>query len=224
VTVSSRRALALSLSLSLAFVALGAAPAAAKRLLAGRTFVIDPGHGTKTPDGSLLNVGAVGWHGIREEDVVLAVGEDLATMLRRDGATVVLTRSYRQPYRTGSVLRLDNRARAALANRIHATAFVALHADANHSGHAGGTSVFWLRPNSVALANVIRENLRSLGFGESEFRRRDLAVTNEARVPAVLVELGFVTNPGQARLLADHAFQRRAAVALDAALREAYER
>ncbi len=203
---------------------LSAAQAAATPSLHGTTFVVDPGHGTRFPDGSSLNVGAVGPDGVEEQTVVLAVAEDLAALLRSGGATVVLTRSYAAPYRTGTDKSVDNRARAALANRLGATAFVALHADSSVDPSAHGTSVFWLRPNSVALANAVRARLAPLRLGESEFRVRDLAVTNEARVPAVLVELGFVSNPREERLLAAPAFQKREAAALYAALGDAFGR
>jgi N-acetylmuramoyl-L-alanine amidase len=192
---------------SLAFVAVsfclsapGAAPAdpAAATPLRGALFVVDPGHGTRFPDGSSLNVGAVGPHGVEEQRVVLAVGEDLA--------------------------RLDNRARAALANRLGATAFIALHADSSLDPAAHGTSVFWLRPNSVPPANAVRARLAPLGLGESQFHARDLAVTNEARLPAVLVELGFVSNPKEERVLATPAFQTREAAASYAALADAFAR
>jgi N-acetylmuramoyl-L-alanine amidase len=209
------------------WVLLGVSPAAraANRTpLANELFVVDPGHGTRYPDGRPLNVGAVGPHGVQERMVTLAVAEDLATLLRSVGARVVLTRSYAAPYRTGTVVRLDNRARAALANRLGATAFVAIHADADVNGNARGTSVFWLRPNSLRLANAVRAELAPLGLGEAAFHPRDLAVTNEARVPAVLVEIGFVSNPTQERLLAMPAFQRREARALFAAIVKTYGR
>jgi N-acetylmuramoyl-L-alanine amidase len=196
----------------------------AATLLAGETFVVDPGHGTRYPDGSALNVGAVGPHGVQEQVVALDVGEDLARRLRAAGARVVLTRSFAHPVRVGTVKRLDNRSRAALANRLGATAFVAIHADASLDAAQRGTSVFWLRPNSVALARAMRRRLRALGMGESEFRARDLAVTNEARVPAVLVELGFVSNPRQERLLGSPAMQERAADALFEALVDTFGR
>jgi N-acetylmuramoyl-L-alanine amidase len=194
------------------------AVAVAASTLSGETFVLDPGHGTRYPDGSSLNVGAVGPHGVQEQIVTLDVAEDAAARLRELGATVVLTRTRAHPFRVGTDKRLDNRARAALANRIGATAFVAIHADSSLSSAQSGTSVFWLRSNSVALANAMRASLRSLGLGESEFRNRDLAVTNEARVPAVLVELGFVSNPAQEALLATPSFQEREARALVAAI------
>jgi len=200
------------------------ADAAQSPTLRGATFVVDPGHGTRYPDGSALNVGAVGPHGVEEQKVTLAVGEDLAALLRGAGARVALTRSFAAPYRTGTDKRLDNRARAALANRLGATAFIAIHADSSVDPTAHGTSVFWLRPNSVRLANAVRARLSPLGLGESQFRARDLAVTNEARVPAVLVELGFVSNPREERLLATPSFQRREAAALFVALTDAFGR
>jgi N-acetylmuramoyl-L-alanine amidase len=190
--------------------------------LAGKLFVLDPGHGVRYPDGRPLNVGAVGPGGVEEARVTVAVAEDLAELLRVAGARVVLTRSSASFYRYAVDRGRDNRARAALANRLGATAFVSIHGDSSLDRAARGTSVFWLRPNSGALANAVRHHLAPLGLGESQFRPRDLAVTNEARVPAVLVELGFVSNPAQAVLLADPAFQQREARALYDALVEVF--
>jgi N-acetylmuramoyl-L-alanine amidase len=190
------------------------ASAAPHASLSGKVFVVDPGHGVRYPDGSPLNVGAVGAGGLEESKITLAIAEDLARRLRAAGARVVLTRSFAKPYRVGTVVRVDNRARAALANRLGATAFIAVHADGSLDPAKRGTSVFWLRPNSEALARAVRAHLAPLGLGESEFRVRDLAVTSEARVPAVLVEIGFVSNPAQAQLIATPSFQEREAQAL----------
>jgi N-acetylmuramoyl-L-alanine amidase len=196
--------------------------AAPHQSLAGKLFVVDPGHGVRYPDGSPLNVGAVGPGGIEELKITLAIGEDLARRLRRAGAGVVLTRSYERPFRVASDRRKDNRARAALANRLAATAFISVHADGSLDPEKRGTSVFWLRPNSEALARAVRAHLAPLGLGESEFHTRDLAVTNEAVVPAVLVEVGFVSNPAQARLLATPSFQEREAQALFDAIAQVF--
>ena len=187
-------------------------------VLSGTLFVVDPGHGTRYPDGRPLNVGAVSKNGIRETAVTLAVGERLAALLRARGAKVVLTRSFAQPYRIATNKNRDNRARAALANKLGATAFIAVHCDASLDAAARGTSVFWLKASGATLANAIRHRLAPLALGESQFRARDLAVTSEAMVPAVLVELGFITNPAQAHALTDPAFQEREATALADAL------
>ena len=192
--------------------------------LSGRTFVIDPGHGVRRPDGSPLNVGAVGPTGVAEQTVALRVSERVAALLRAAGARVRLTRSAAAPWRIATDRGRDNRARAALANRIGATAFVAIHCDGSRDRTQRGTSIFWWRENSTALAAALRAHLAPLGLGESQFRKRNLAVTDEARVPAALVELGFVSNPAQAALLADPAFEGREAGAIVAALREQFAR
>jgi N-acetylmuramoyl-L-alanine amidase len=182
--------------------------------LRGRLFVLDPGHGVRTPGGAPLNVGAVGPDGVQEQAVALLVADDLAHLLRERGARVVMTRTDAHPFRIATDRRRDNRARAALANALGATAFIAIHCDSSLDHAQRGTSVFWLRPNSLALARAVRAALKPLALGESQFHTRDLAVTSEARVPAVLVELGFVSNENQEHLLASPAFQQREAQAL----------
>lgn len=180
--------------------------------------MVDPGHGVRYPDGSPLNPGAVAPNGVQEMQIALRVGEQLAARLRADGARVVLTRSFAHPYRIATNAARDNHARAALANRLNATAFMAIHCDASPDAAVRGTSVFWLRPNSARLAANIRRALAPLELGESQFRPRHLAVTDEARVPAVLVELGFITNLPQQRKLLDPAFEAREVRALESAV------
>jgi N-acetylmuramoyl-L-alanine amidase len=76
----------------------------------------------------------------------------------------------------------------------------------------------------VVLAGAVRARLAALGLGQAAFYERDLAVTREARVPAVLVELGFVSNPREARLLGDPSFQKREAQALFNAIADVFAR
>jgi N-acetylmuramoyl-L-alanine amidase len=209
-------------TLVLGFLLAPLASVDAAQPLSGTLFVLDPGHGTRYPDGSPNNVGAVGPSGVLENAVTLAVGEKLGVLLRAAGARVVLTRSYAHPFRIATEKRVDNRARAALANRLGATAFVAIHADASTDRSVRGTSVFWLRDNSVALANAVRSRLVPLGLGESAFHARDLAVTSEAQIPAVLVEIGYISNPDQEHALATPAFQQREARALFDALKDTF--
>jgi N-acetylmuramoyl-L-alanine amidase len=194
----------------------------AARSLSGRLFVVDPGHGVRTPAGAPLNVGAVGPHGVQEQKVALELGDKVAALLRGAGARVVMTRTDARPYRFETDRRRDNRSRATLANALGATAFLALHCDSSLDPSKAGTSVFWLRANSAALARAVRAHLAPLALGESEFHPRDLAVTREARVPAVLVELGFVSNPRQESLLASRSFQMREAQALFDAIMETF--
>ena len=120
--------------------------------LHGRLFVLDPGHGVRYPSGAPLNVGALGPSGVSEQVVALAFSERLAALLRRDGARVELTRSVAHPYRTATNRARDNHARAAYANALGATAFISIHCDGSLDRNKRGTSVFWLRDNSIASA------------------------------------------------------------------------
>nr|MDQ6933418.1 N-acetylmuramoyl-L-alanine amidase [Candidatus Eremiobacteraeota bacterium] len=190
--------------------------------LSGRLFVIDPGHGARTPEGEALNGGAVSASGLSEAAINLRVGEKVAALLRADGARVVLTRSFLHPFRIGTIVRRDNRARAALANRLGATAFIAIHCDSSKDPSRHGYSVFWLHRNSQTLAHNMRVALGALRLGESQFRQRELAVTSEARVPAVLVELGFISNPAQAALLRSRPFEDVEARAIQRALEQTF--
>lgn len=192
--------------------------------LSGLLFVIDPGHGTRTPQGAALNVGAVSVSGVSEAAINLRVGEKVAALLRAQGARVILTRSFVQPFRIGTIVRRDNRARAALANRLGATAFVAIHCDSSTDRSRRGYSVFWLHRNSEALAQNMRAALSALRLGESQFRQRDLAVTSEARIPAVLVELGFISNPAQAARLLSPTFEELEARAILMAVEKTFAR
>lgn len=192
--------------------------------LSGQMFVIDPGHGVRWPGGAPLNVGAVSRTGLPEAAINLRVSERVAALLRAQGARVVLTRSFSQPLRIATSSHVDNRARAALANRLAATAFVAIHCDSSLDASRHGYSVFWLHPNSGRLAQNMRAAFSSLTLGESQFRRRDLAVTSEAKVPAVLVELGFISNPRQAARLRSEPFQDLEASAIVAALSKTFGR
>lgn len=192
--------------------------------LSGRVFVIDPGHGVLRLGGAPLNVGAVSPDGLSEAAINLRVGEKIATLLRAEGARVVLTRSFLEPFRVGTNVRRDNRARAALANRLGATAFVAIHCDSSLDPSRRGYSVFWLHRNSRTLAQNMRAAFSSLDLGESQFRQRDLAVTSEAKVPAVLVELGFISNSAQAAHLRDPPFQEVEARAIVKALEQTFAR
>ncbi len=214
-------ALKITAAAALTLCALSGAQAA---WLSGRMFVIDPGHGVLRPGGAPLNVGAVSPDGLSEAAVNLRVGEKIAALLRAEGARVVLTRSFLEPFRVGTNVRRDNRARAALANRLGATAFVAIHCDSSTDRSRRGYSVFWLHRNSEALAQNMRAALSALRLGESQFRQRDLTVTSEARIPAVLVELGFISNPAQAARLLSPTFEELEARAILMAVKKTFAR
>jgi N-acetylmuramoyl-L-alanine amidase len=169
--------------------------------------LIDPGHGGHDP-------GAIGPGGARESDIVLAVSLMIAGAIgMNDDHQCHLTR-YRDDF-----LELDSRCE--IANGW-ADIFVSIHCNAADSPSASGFEV-WTSPGTTDadhIATSLWEALRS-GFPEmrarldnsdgdpdKESRFRVLVGTN---MPAVLVELGFISNPEEELRLASTSFQVRAA-------------
>jgi N-acetylmuramoyl-L-alanine amidase len=205
-------------------------PAGAKQRA---TVVIDPGHDLRAnsatepigPGSSTLKVkDGGGTHGVvsglREADLNLRVALRLRTLLERAGTRVVLTRT-----RTAGTS-MGNIARARIANRAGAALFLRIHADGSTDPSARGTHTLYpalrdgwtddIHLESRRAAAVVQRELRaSLGFPDRGLRERsDFTGFNWADVPVILVELGFMTNPTEDRLLATPAYQRRAAVGL----------
>ena len=158
--------------------------------------------------------------GIREADLNLAVGLRLRALLERAGIRVVMTRT------TTSHTSMGNIARAQFANRAHAALFLRIHADGvsdpgvagTHTlypaFHAGWTDDVYAASRRAAVI-VQRELVRALGFPDRGLQRRaDFTGFNWSDVPVILVEMGFMTNPTEDRLLATQAYRERAAVGL----------
>lgn len=193
------------------------APAAAGRPLAGKTIVVDPSHGLKDAAGKVTSAGAVGPGGVSEADIVLRVAEELRARLESSGATVVLTRSMAQPWRTGDDPRDDAMARARSAAECHASAFVRLHADATTDPSTRGPVVLFFTDQSRALAQAIFDALAQPASGQGVFKRYDYGL-EACPAPAVSVGLGVISNPQDERVLATDAFQKQAAQAISQAL------
>ena len=224
------------LALGALVAALLVVPAAAGKQAA--VVVVDPGHDLhansdaepigpgsavrKIKDGGGTN-GAVS--GLREAELNLRVGLGMRTLLERDGVRVVMTRT------TTTGTSMGNVARARIANRAGAALFLRIHADGSTDPSARGTHALhpalrrgWtddVYADSKRAARVVQRDLRTaLGFPDRGLQERsDFTGFNWADVPVILVEMGFMTNPTEDRLLATAAFQRRAALGLAGTLR-----
>jgi N-acetylmuramoyl-L-alanine amidase len=195
--------------------------------------VLDPGHDLRAnlrtePIGpgskmrKILDGG--GTHGvvtgIREADLNLAVGLRLRRLLERSGVRVVMTRA------TTSGTSMGNIARARIANRAHAALFLRIHADGAPSGSAAGTHTLYpalrrgwtddVYRRSLRAARLVQDELvHALGFPDRGLQERsDFTGFNWSNVPVILVEMGFMTNPSEDRLLATAAYRQRAALGL----------
>lgn len=192
--------------------------------------VIDPGHNSRAnpatepigPGSSQRKIkdggGTSGVVTHTPESVVnLQISLRLRKLLVADGYCVTMTRTRQTGVSMGNI------ERAQIANRAHAALFVRIHADGSTSSARHGTSVLYpaqhrgwtddiLPASRNAAAKIQHELVRSLGSRDLGIvARSDITGFNWANVPAVLPELGFLTNPREDRLLNSPAYQQRAA-------------
>ncbi len=172
------------------------------------TIVLDPGHG-----GS--HSGARGRTGLTEKDVNLAIARAAKGILETRGWRVVLTRSDDRHLDTEVNADLD--ARVAIANRSGADLFVSIHANYPENDTAQGFEVYVApgRPRDAELARSIARSLRSaLDDEDRGVKTAGFRVIKRTAVPAVLVEVGFVSHPPTERRLATDAYRRGIAEAI----------
>ncbi len=162
---------------------------------------IDQGHNPQNP-----NAGAVG-NGYREQDLVYTIGVELFNLLTANSNyTARLSRSD-----ADTVLGTSNasslRLRVQDANSWGADLFVSLHTNAAQNPNANGSEALVYSRTTPAYAAAedilsqlnITTGLRNRGV----ILRPEIYVLRRTAMPAVLVELGFITNPSEADLMAN---------------------
>lgn len=207
-------ALLLAFSLVLAGAGVGRRPAgpAADALalaLLGKVIVIDAGHGGFDP-------GAVGAAGTLEKDVNLAVSRRVAALLRQVGASVVETRT--EDAALAAAKRDDIRRRVTIAEEAGADLFVTIQANSIPQPQYRGGQVFYAAGSAEGqgLSESIQRSLTSVLQNTDRQAKsiQNIYVVNALAIPAVVVEVGFLSNPEEERLLADPAYQQLAAYAV----------
>ena len=160
---------------------------------------IDQGHNPQNP-----NAGAEG-NGLREQDIVFAVGIELAELLRQNGNYEVRLSRPTADTVIGTTNTTSLRQRVADANAWGADYFISIHTNASSNPQATGSEAFaFSRPSAAfSLGEDILEGLnRTTGLRNRGMQvRTGLYVLRKTAMPAVLVELGFITNPDDAALM-----------------------
>jgi N-acetylmuramoyl-L-alanine amidase len=164
--------------------------------------VIDAGHGGKDP-------GTTSVMGPHEKELVLTVAKLVAAELRQNGVDARLTRS------GDTFLELEDR--PAVADRCKAQLFVSIHADASENHAAQGFAVYVAPSASTHAQSAARAVLKRLcdscnpSRGMKTAKYRVLVLAN---VPAMLIELGFLSNRAEAAALGSTGYQLRMARAI----------
>jgi len=164
--------------------------------------VIDPGHGGKDP-------GAISLTGAYEKAIVLDTSLAVAGILAGQGMDVILTRQ------GDSFVELNDR--ADMANRSGADALVSIHADHCPNSSVKGFTVYVARSasrRSLKLARSIADRLQAAGVPSRGINRAGFRVLYRSVCPAVLVELGYLSNATEASKLARSDYRRKLAAAI----------
>ncbi len=160
---------------------------------------IDQGHNPQNP-----NAGAEG-NGLREQDVTYAVGQELARLLEANGNYEVELSRNSPTEILGSSNAGSLAARVQAANAFGADYFISIHTNASNISSASGSEVFVYNSMSPAipLAESILAGLEyATGFpARGVYSRPTLYVLRRTNMPALLVEIGFITNPAEAYLM-----------------------
>lgn len=185
-----------------------------KYLLAGVTVAVDPGHGGK-------DTGAIGVSGSLEKNNTLPVGLYLTDLLRGAGANVVMTRSTDAPPTGTKYSELpDLEARVKIASTAKADLYISIHNDSFDNPKSSGTTTYYssdgLVPDkSLLLGQKIQAQVvKALGLSDRGVRDQGFYVTRHTTMPAVLVELGFLSNLEEEKLLGSPEFQKKAALGI----------
>lgn len=194
-----------------------------------RTIMLDAGHGGRDPGNMEKRT--------QEKRLALSLTEDLARLLKQSGYRILLTRS--------SDRFVDLSERAAAANKAQADLFVSLHFNSAASREVSGIEIYSLTPQGTASSNdgTLRgENTVYAGNNENEknlflawhiqksvqrnlsvedrgLKRARFEVLRNVKMPAVLIEAGFMSNPAEGRKISDSKYRRQMALAIAEGIR-----
>lgn len=181
--------------------------------VAGTIIVIDAGHGGRDP-------GAVAANGLLEKDVTLPIALHLERLLQRAAVHVMLTRRTDTDLAydgTGSWKQQDLRQRITLGQEANANLFISIHANSFPSPIWSGAQTFYFpgREEDRLLAEHIQTRFQTdLGPNKRQAAAADYFVLRESAMPAVVVEVGFLSNPAESDLLSQPSYQQQVAQAI----------
>ncbi len=182
-------------------------------VMANKLIVIDPGHGGVDP-------GALGSNGVHEKDIVLEVSMKLAEMMRQSGAQVLLTRESDRDLSDPGLSNLheiklqDLTRRVELANQNNADIFLSIHVNSFPDRRECGAQTF-SQPGSEEskkLAMSIQKEFNNfLKNPGRQAKQVDYFACRTSKMPSVIVEIGFISNSSEEKLMMDPLYQNTVA-------------
>ncbi|PLR77932.1 N-acetylmuramoyl-L-alanine amidase CwlD [Bacillus sp. V3-13] len=184
--------------------------------LSGKIILLDPGHGG--PDGG------AGTMQVLEKDIALKVSLKLREYLQEQGALVIMTRETDKDLADKGTRGYSRRKaedlkkRLKMINESEADFYASIHLNAIPSSRWSGAQTFY--------SPKIKENKKAAKFIQDELRRNlentdrkakaisNVYILKHAKKPGVLVEIGFLSNPGERAKLQKDAYQEKVAASI----------
>ncbi|MBS4534160.1 N-acetylmuramoyl-L-alanine amidase [Clostridium sp. D2Q-14] len=181
---------------------------------AGETFkvVIDPGHG-----GS--DVGATGISGLYEKDFTLSLSKKIKKILEKEEQIeVYMTRE------DDTFISTEDLYRPKFANELNADLYISIHGNTFSDSDVSGTESFYFHDESKYFADLIhRHVVNATGFNDRGVKAKDFFVVRYVDMPAVLLEIGYLTNPQEEQKMLDDGFQYSIATSIVDGIKEYLE-
>lgn len=169
--------------------------------LAGHSITIDAGHGGN-------DSGAIGPTGVTEKSVTLRVALALQKILTSEGATVYMTRTTDTEVSPKGAAASDIeelQARCDVANQHDSDIFISIHMDSFTNGAAKGTTGYYYALGSKKsrdLADKVRAGvIDQIGTPSRGTQSCNFYVVKHTDMPATLVEVAFISNPTEEKLM-----------------------
>lgn len=173
---------------------------AERKKIGKHLIVVDAGHGGFDP-------GAIGINGLEEKVPNLAIAKEVALMLTKEKQQVLLTRSSDEFH--------SLQKRVKFANEKRADIFVSIHANSFNNSHTSGVETYYNQSQNNQnrfLAEKIHDKLgRNLGLIDRGIKDSNFYVIKYTKMPSALIEVAFLSNPKEERLLKTKSFQNKAA-------------
>jgi N-acetylmuramoyl-L-alanine amidase len=184
-------------------------------MVSGKKVVIDAGHGGGDP-------GAKSNSGLVEKKLNLDIALKLKKYLSRVGVYCIMIRETDRDFFDASngithKKRRDLIHRTQIANQSRADLYLSIHANSFPQTIYRGAQTFYEKnnPESRRLAQAIQYHLvKDLGPNNRVAKAGDFRVLNDTVMPGVTIEVGFMSNPEEARLLGDSSYRERVAEAI----------
>ena len=192
----------------------------------GKLIVVDPGHNNGGDDGAYSNINGVNYsERVLNDEIAIK----LKAKLEAKGYRVLFTR---EPFTANYASLNESLAnRVSIANSLGAIGYISIHQNAYSSESAHGTEVFYttktqdsgfpsqdrenkLNKSKAAASSIVSKIASYTGIYNRGSKDGNLFVLRNTTMPAVLVECGFITNPGDVSKLSDSSYQDKIAAAI----------